>query len=438
MFPHELSTETTVNFDKDDRWLAVKNILDSPSFRKSHRLSSLLCYLSEQSLLERPHPVTEHQIASNVFDRNGNFDPGLDTIVRSHMVRLRQKLDQYAEENSATAKIRVAVPKGEYLVHFERAAHFQPLSATPSLPPPTIASEDIRPASKTPRNFFYLSCILGATIVVLLAALLLVLRNSSKQSTMANPASHPLWNYFFQAQQKTTFIAADSGLALLHKMTSKQTTLAEYLSRDFSLETSGLPAKRKDEVLQISNARYTSVVDLNLFWRLEQLPFSAPGKLEVKYARDVHMNDLKQGNVILSGARGSNPWLEFYEKDMNFVSVRDSIHHTSSYINRHPLAGEPSAFSMQDADPKQQVLGVLAFLPNLDGGGNALVIEGINSMAGTEAISDFLFDDDVLLPFLRKVTKPNGTLSHFEVLIESTSVSGSAGPFHILAYRVYP
>jgi hypothetical protein len=74
---------------------------------------------------------------------------------------------------------------------------------------------------------------------------------------------------------------------------------------------------------------------------------------------------------------------------------------------------------------------------SLDGSGNALIVEG-NSIAGTEAISDFLFSDDALLPFLHKVTGPNGTLSNFEVLIESNSVNGSAGPFHILAYRTHP
>jgi hypothetical protein len=30
------------------------------------------------------------------------------------------------------------------------------------------------------------------------------------------------------------------------------------------------------------------------------------------------MDELKQGNIILSGARGANPWLELYEPQMNF------------------------------------------------------------------------------------------------------------------------
>jgi hypothetical protein len=174
-----------------------------------------------------------------------------------------------------------------------------------------------------------------------------------------------------------------------------------------------------------------------MFRRLEQLPYAASGKLEVKYARDIQMADLKQGNVILSGARGANPWLALYETDMNFVGVNDAVHHTYSFTNRHPQMGEIPEFLVTETDPKQRVLGVLAFLANLDGSGNALIVEG-NSIAGTEAISDFLFSDEALLPFLHKVTRPNGTLSHFEVLIESNSVNGSAGPFHILAYRTHP
>ena len=81
--------------------------------------------------------------------------------------------------------------------------------------------------------------------------------------------------------------------------------------------------------------------------------------------------------------------------------------------------------------------GVLAFLANLDGAGNVLIVEG-NSMAGTEAISDFLFDDHALLPFLATITRPDGSLPHFEVLIESTSINGSAGPFQVIAGRTAP
>lgn len=432
--------QTTLDLSEDERWLTTRRVLDSPHFRKSPRLSRLLLYLAEQTLLDRTEVLTESNIAIMVFDRDAGFDPGVDTIVRSHMVRLRQKLEQYAAENETTSAMRIAVPKGEYVVRFERILPFLPQSYTPSRPADAqpLEIEHGSPKGDHRQNPLTPVCwILGVAVLLLLAALWMALNRSARKSAEAPAVTHPLWSRFFQAHQHTTFIAADSGLVLLHRMTKKDTTLAEYLKRDFSQETRGLSPERVDEVLNMGERRYTSFVDLNMYRRLQQLPFATPDKLEVKYARDVQMDELKQGNVILSGARGANPWLELYEPEMNFVGKNDAVHHAYSFTNRHPQAGEPPIFSVSEADPKQHVLGVLAFLPNLDGNGNALIVEG-NSMAGTEAISDFLFDDAALLPFLNKLKKPDGTVPHFEVLIESHSVNGSAGPFHILAYRTHP
>jgi hypothetical protein len=433
MLLNELPSRTVSDLHEDERWLAVQRIIDSPLFRKSPRLSQLLLYLSEKTLLDSPGQLSEYQIALGVFDRESDFHPAVDTIVRSHMLRLRQRLDQYAEENNGVESMCVTIPKGEYFVRFEMVATTR---SQPPIDPADLLTVDATPMPRQSKIPLYLCGVLAATVLLLSGMLLVVARRPHSQGS--EPVlNHPLWSRFFQPRSITTFVAADSGLVMLHAMTGNDTTLAEYLSRDFSRETQGLSAERVVEVLNISGHRYTSFVDLNMFRRLEHLPYATTGRLEVKYARDIQMDDLKQSNVILSGSRGANPWLSLYETDMNFVGENDAIHHIYSFLNRHPQASETSKFSVTERDPQQRVLGVLAFLSNLDGGGNALIIEG-NSIAGTEAISDFLFDDDALLPFLRNVTRPDGTLSHFEVLIESNSVNGSAGPFHILAYRVHP
>ena len=435
MLLNQLPSRTTLDLAEDERWLATQRIVESPHFRRSPRLSRLLLYLSEQTLLDRPDLLTEQNIAVMVFERDAGFDPGVDTIVRSHMVRLRQKLDQYAEENHAGASTRISIPRGEYLVRFESFTP-SPLEAPVAIVRPLAAAPIVLPEGKRTNPLVPLCWLLGITVLLLLGALLAMLSHS-RGIVAATPPVHPLWSHFFQPRQTTTFIAADSGLVLLHRMTEKSTTLAEYLSRDFSRETRGLSQERVDEVLNMANRRYTSFVDLNMFRRLQQLPFVASGRLEVKYARDIQMDELKQGNVILSGARGANPWLELYEPEMNFIGHDDGVHHTYTFINRHPQPGESAEFSVSESDPKQTTVGVLAFLPNLDANGSALIVEG-NSMAGTEAISDFLFDDAALLPFLSRIRKPDGTVPHFEVLVQSNSVNGSAGPFRILSYRTHP
>ncbi|RZU43445.1 hypothetical protein BDD14_5106 [Edaphobacter modestus] len=436
----DLSSYTESSLMEDERWQAVLQIVNSPRFSKSSRLSQLLLYLAEQTLLDRTKLLNEQTIATEVFERGDDFDPGVDTIVRSHMVRLRQRLDQYVADAKGTV-FQVTVPKGEYIVRFDRLAssflepivEAYPLDQVAAAAPPVIA-KDSSSRTRWVTNPLFLPCCLMSVLIVLLSFALFFTRHRATEA--ANRPSHLLWNRIFQSSRPTTFVAADNGLVLLHWMTRKDTTLAEYLNRDFRQETQGLSRERTDEILNIANRRYTSFVDLNFFRRIQQLPFSSSDKLIVKYARDLRMDELKQGNIILSGARGANPWLELYEPQMNFFGSNDGVHHIYSFINRHPQPGEPDRYFVSDADPKQRVLGVLALISNLDGNGNALVIEG-NSMAGTEAITDFLFNDEALLPFLSQLKKPDGTLPHFEVLIESNSVNGNAGSFHILAYRTH-
>ncbi|HEY1744419.1 MAG TPA: hypothetical protein VGG18_14720 [Granulicella sp.] len=101
-------------------------------------------------------------------------------------------------------------------------------------------------------------------------------------------------------------------------------------------------------------------------------------------------------------------------------------------MNRPPQDGERSFYSAT----AQAEYGVLAFLPNLSGNGNVLIVEG-TSVAGTEAISDFLFMDSDLEPLLRKITGKDGSIPRFEIMVELKSLNGSASRSRIVAYRTY-
>jgi hypothetical protein len=410
-------------------------IVSSARFSKSSRLSQLLLYLAEHTLLERTALLNEQSIAVKLFERGEEFNPSVDTIVRSHMVRLRQRLEQYASDFPSD-NFRVTVPKGEYIVRFDRTVPIcESTPASQLIPEPSFEPTEAFSRGKWTANPLFLLCCLLGCIVAGLTFLLWSGRHRSQRTVSVPP--HPLWSRIFQPSRPTTFVAADNGLVLLHWMTKKDTTLAEYLDHNFNQELRGLPRDRADEIRSIANRRYTSFVDLNLFRRIQQLSFASPDRLSLKYARDLRIDELKQGNIILSGARGANPWLELYEPQMNFYGSNDGVHHIYSFINRRPQAGEPDRYFASASDPQRHVLGVLAFLSNLDRNGNALVVEG-NSMAGTEAITDFLLNDDALLPFLNHLKRPDGTLPHFEILVESNNVNGSAGAFHILSYRIHP
>jgi len=73
----------------DPRWQCVENLVTTVAFSRSPRLAQLLRYLVIRTLAGRGREVTEPEIAMAVFDRGNDFDRATDTIVRSHMLRLR-------------------------------------------------------------------------------------------------------------------------------------------------------------------------------------------------------------------------------------------------------------------------------------------------------------------------------------------------------------
>lgn len=96
--------------------------------------------------------------------------------------------------------------------------------------------------------------------------------------------------------------------------------------------------------------------------------------------------------------------------------------------------GTRSHFAAVRSDPQRTVFGVVAFVPNLSHDGDTLLIESI-SMPGTEAAMDFVTDDAQLLPFLRKIQRVDGSVPHFEVLLETHSMGAGAVQSHILVWR---
>ena len=436
----EKSLLTGDPLDEDERWRLVKRISISAAFVRSPRLAHLLLYLGEQAILDRKYLLTEQSLASAVFDRKTNFDPAADTIVRSQMVRLRQRLEDYFRDEGHSEHLRVSIPKGGYVPVFEETppatAKEQPESLT-NLPVLSDESQsksaaDSEESRRTIRRL-RVACIALFGVSLVLCVLLFLRRSAPPvEGTRENPAMHRFWERLFDRNQKTTIVAADSGIVMLHGGTGQNTNLSEYLSRNFSKELAAVSAERQKELLLDASRRYTSFVDLEFMDRLTHLPEAISGTYNIRFARDVTANDLKQGNIILSGSQDANPWLELFEPEMNFILNIDLTHGLRGFTNRTPQPSERPFYSAAS----QAEYGVLAFLPNLSGNGNVLIVEG-TSVAGTEAISDFLFMDSDLEPLLRKITRKDGSIPRFEILVESKSLNGSASRSHIVAYRTY-
>ncbi len=102
----------------------LERILSSPGFVRNPRMSSFLRWLVERHLEGRDDELKESLIALEVFGRRPDYDPRIDSIVRTEAARLRARLAEYYAGDGATDPLRIEVPKGRYVpaVHQSGAA----------------------------------------------------------------------------------------------------------------------------------------------------------------------------------------------------------------------------------------------------------------------------------------------------------------------------
>lgn len=417
----------------------VRRIVLSSSFAKSPRLSHFLRYICNEQEEGRQARISEQSIGIAVFGRSPDYDSNADSIVRSHASRLRHRLREYFETEGLEEPVLLTIPKGSYIPRFELRNAAVPVQAeqehAPQLLPSPNTNEGVAdqhvPIASTTRAVFawQIACAIATAVALTCIALLAVRSNDGHRH-----AQHLLWSSFFNGHGRTMLVESDSGLVMLQHFTHRPISLASYISGEYMHDVSS-PDEKPDMVTRLGSRRYTPAVDSAIYEKITHQLRDTQDSLDVRYARDLRLDDLKQGNAILLGTHESNPWVELFESSMNFTFQNNLAAGTTSMVNRHPQTGEQAIYPMLSNDPAHTVYGLVAYRPNLTRTGHVLIVEG-ETMAGTQTASEFLLDDTHLLPFLKSIQKKDGTIPHFEVLIRSSSVAGESAQIDRVAYRI--
>lgn len=101
-----------------DIWSAVEGILRSPTMSGCARLSQLLSFVVASTLRGEAEQLKETTIGVYVFGRTPDYDPKVDTIVRSQAWRLRAKLRKYYASEGANDPLIIDIPRGHYIPVF--------------------------------------------------------------------------------------------------------------------------------------------------------------------------------------------------------------------------------------------------------------------------------------------------------------------------------
>lgn len=96
----------------------LSRLLASETFGRSERARKLIQYLVERDLAGEAERLKGYSIAVDVFDKDSEFDPATDSVVRVQAGRLRELLSQYYASEGAEDPIRISVPRGSYVPEY--------------------------------------------------------------------------------------------------------------------------------------------------------------------------------------------------------------------------------------------------------------------------------------------------------------------------------
>lgn len=407
----------------DPRWQLVQRVVASPGFVNSQRLAAFLLYVTRQSLAGKGDALNERLIGETVFERSRDYDPRDDNIVRSHASRLRIRLEEYFRGEGASAPIRVTIPRGSYAPVFEEA------QAEPAGVPMVAGGAK----QLGPRRAIYW----WTGGLVLAMAMIAIIAAYTRREFAQQTPSHKLWAQLFRKQQQTLIVPADSSLVIARLLIGHQIPLSSYAGGQYRQDPECSKPCDTAMIRTVESLRYTSISDLEFAVRISRLPEAIPDRTEIRYARDLELKDLKESNLILAGSQEADPWMSAISGQMNFVVHDDPDAGPLRVENRHPQGAEKSEYPYDRHDPQHRGLATVAFLPNLSGKGNLLVVQGF-TFAGTQAAAEFVTSGTDFDSLLRSYAGKGAPLPHFEILLSTVEINGMASRPIPLAWHVYP
>ena len=280
------------------------------------------------------------------------------------------------------------------------------------------------------------------TVIALLTLLCLWLwwQNSRLRAGTPSVASAPaIWSALFDEHHNTYLVLADSGFVVAQDVLQKRFTLDNYLKRNHgAIFQATDPANERERAAEIVGLpQFTSVTGARFAGNIFALPGVPKSRLSIRYAREIEPRDLKSNHVILLGNARSNPWVELFFQKLNFRHEFDFKESRARIRNQSPLPGESAVYlAGAPGDDSNDLYSTIAFLPNLDGTGNVLIVSGTGSV-GTEAAGDLLFNPNLASQMVRQLhLQKDGHLRYFEVLVRSSRLGSTSQGLQVVAHRM--
>lgn len=445
----------------------LSEIVESKSFRGSHRSGQFLIYIVERAIAGHFDALKERIIGIELFGRSPTYDTGDDAIVRVTASDVRRRLLQYYGENGRSSKFFISLPSGSYvpeILHEPQgeAKILAPTEAQPPLPaqdhsaiatadPVSVLNETASASSDTvPDSGFEASrganrsrslwLAFGILFLALNLGMWLFFLSRSQHAEASSISVQP-WSTFFYSSHATHLITSDPNIVYIQAITNTEISVSDYANRQYIPE----PNKLSPEAVKLSRIflwgdNSAAAVDTPIALRILGLAQIASRKIDAHAARSIQLSDLKSDdNFIFLGSPRSNPWSGLFSDQLDFRFVFDKLTGHETIENAHPRPGElPAYIPTAQGWATGQSFAIIAFVQNPDQNGQVLLLSGADG-EGTEAAGKFATDLPRLSAALDRCgMQSKGALQHFELLLGLKTMAGSPTNVDVVACHILP
>ncbi len=309
----------------------ISNVLNSGALGRSKRYIRLLRYLAERTITDVP--TKEIDIAIDVFDKRGTFDPSTESYVRVYVHNLRKKLeDYYSRKSGNTQDLELSIPVGSYKLEFAPSNRTE---ETPSLRGQTL-----------PRQiaFKQLAMFFAASAAIFFIGVFIKEKFSST-SQPVNTAANSIWAPIYD-NDRPIIIAQGDFFFFEEEQDNNRSlyirdTAINSLEEFYDAEESGLIETGK--YTPSSNARTSNGASIGTFL-VSSMPDFPRERTTVKMASELTTADIRENHIIFIGHIKTLGLLsDFYFDISNFSASHDFTRLTNTQTkNEFLLQGNRS------------------------------------------------------------------------------------------------
>jgi hypothetical protein len=404
-------------------------ILNSKHFSHAPKKRKFVQMVCEYYLAGRADELNEYLIGREVYERNDQYTPTEDPVVRVGAHDVRKRLEQYYQHEGLHDEIHLEIPLGSYEPIFRRVSPLETVreAATVSSSAPAVAGEIATGTKKTKRWIWAVSALLVLAALVLGAMRFLapwLFTADTPASAEDQQIYASVWNPFLKNEDPTILVLSNPAVYVLvnsdEPKVTKDTALqlseeqAQKLADALKAAYEKLPDYPKPPRLHLSPTDYTGMGEAIGVNRLTELFRGQGHSLNLKQSRNLTAEDLKDRNLIMLGGRLSNVWSGKLTGNEDFYFTPQV-----TLANRNPHPGEQAEYRTKFDDQTGRIVEDYALItvkPAAHRKNTIMTLEGIRG-ASTGGAAEAVTNKSYLREINRLLQQMPGT-QYYQVLLK--------------------